>query len=718
MTNRRQFIGTAAAGAALLARVPSVLGATSDRIVGGGHVADPSAGARDVAIAGGGIAMAENADGGAAGTSPRSSRTAPYGSWRSPITSDLIVAQSIGLADVRLDGGRCYWLESRPQEQGRNVVVVRDEDGQTTDVTPQPFNARTRVHEYGGGAWMVSDGTLYFSNFADGRLYRLVAGASQPQPLTPAPAAPGRQWRFADGVLDHRRNRWIGVREDHTAEGEAVNTVVAVGLGGGGSDPGQVLLSGHDFFCSPRLSPDGKWLTALAWDHPNMPWNGTLLYLAEVNDGGDAGAPRLIAGGPAESIFQPEWSPDGREIVLVSDRSGWWNLYAFDLATGATRPLASRSAEFGLPQWNLAISTYAFAGTERIVCAYTEGGLGHLAVLDMRSGALTPLDLPFTEFGSVRAQGDRAVFRGAAPDRAAAIVTLDLGSGRHTILKQATDILDRGEPRVADYLTKVESVAFPTSNGETAYGLFYPPHNPDYAAPAEERPPLLVKCHGGPTSAASSALSLNLQYWTSRGIAVLDVNYRGSTGFGRAYRDKLHLAWGVVDVDDCVNGAKFLADQGRVDGARCVISGGSAGGYTTLAALAFRDFFQGGASYYGVSDAAALARDTHKFESRYLDWLIGPYPQEEARYRERSPLYHVEKLSKPVIFFQGDEDAVVPPNQAEAMVAALRRKGNAVGYFLFAGEQHGFRKAGNIQRCLDAELYFYAINVFKTALAF
>jgi dipeptidyl aminopeptidase/acylaminoacyl peptidase len=331
---------------------------------------------------------------------------------------------------------------------------------------------------------------------------------------------------------------------------------------------------------------------------------------------------------------------------------------------------------------------------------------------------LRALDTPFTEFGSVRADGDRVVFRAGAPDHPASIVMLDLGSGRHTVLKQGTDILERVDLHLADYLTKAESVEFPTTDGETAFGLFYPPHNPDYAGPAGERPPLLVKCHGGPTSAASSTLNMGIQFWTSRGIAVLDVNYRGSTGFGRAYRDRLRLAWGLADVDDCVHGASFLAERGRVDGKRCVISGGSAGGYTTLAALTFRDFFQGGASYYGVSDATALARDTHKFESRYLDWLIGPYPQEEARYRERSPLYHADRLSKPVIFFQGDEDAVVPPNQTEAMVEALRRKGNPVGYFLFAGEQHGFRKSANIQRCLDAELAFYAIEVFRTGLTF
>jgi dipeptidyl aminopeptidase/acylaminoacyl peptidase len=404
--------------------------------------------------------------------------------------------------------------------------------------------------------------------------------------------------------------------------------------------------------------------------------------------------------------------------VFVSDRSGWWNLYDFDLAGGTTRALAPMAAEFGAPQWIFGMASYAFAGTDRIVCAYSQAGLGRLAVLDLTRGTLTAVDTPFTEFGSVRAEGDRVMFRAGAPDHPASIVSFDLGSGRHAVLKKATDILDRADLHLADYLTKAESVEFPTTDGETAFGLFYPPHNPDYAGVDGERPPLLVKCHGGPTSAASSTLNLSIQFWTSRGIAVLDVNYRGSSGFGRAYRDRLHLAWGVVDVDDCVHGASFLAERGRVDGKRCVISGGSAGGYTTLAALAFRDFFQGGASYYGVSDATALARDTHKFESRYLDWLIGPYPQEEARYLERSPLYHADRLSKPVIFFQGDEDAVVPPNQTEAMVEALRRKGNPVGYFLFAGEQHGFRKSANIQRCLEAELAFYAIEVFRTGLTF
>jgi dipeptidyl aminopeptidase/acylaminoacyl peptidase len=647
-------------------------------------------------------------------------KTASYGAWKSPITSDLIVAQAITLSEVRLDEGTIYWLEGRPQERGRSVVVRAGAGGgDDVDVTPAPFNARTRVHEYGGGAWLVDKGVLYFSNFADGRLYRLEAGGAEPQPLTPEPSGQSGGWRFADGIIDGSRNRWIGLREDHTAGGEPVNAIVAVDLADKGGEPGSILVGGHDFFSSPRLSPDGRRLIWLAWDHPNMPWNGTILYLAELDDAGAvSGEPEIIAGGPDESIFQPEWSPDGNAVIFVSDRSDWWNLYRFELATRESRPIVPMAAEFGAPQWVFGMSTYAFAGPERIVCTYSEAGLWRLGAVDLATGILNTLETPFTQFASVRADGERVVAIAGAPSLPASVVEFDLGTGRHRILKKATDILDQTDLGIAAYLSPVEAVEFPTTGGNTGFGLYYGPKNPDYGGTVGEKPPLLVKVHGGPTSAASSTLNLGIHYWTSRGIAVLDVNYGGSTGFGRAYRDRLRRNWGVVDVDDCINGAKFLIERGLVDPKRIVITGGSAGGYTTLAALAFRDFFQGGASHYGVSDAAALARDTHKFESRYMDWLIGPYPEEEELYRERSPLFHAERLSKPVIFFQGNEDAVVPPNQTEAMVDALRSRGTPVGYLLFSGEQHGFRQAANIKRALDAELYFYAIEVFGTGLTF
>ena len=582
------------------------------------------------------------------------------------------------------------------------VVRASTVNGHATDVTPKPYNARTRVHEYGGASWTIADGDVYFSNFADGRLYCQTNNSSHPVPLTPAPAVPEGQWRFADGVIDRARRRWIGVREDHTGDGEPINTIVAVDLHEPGRDAGRVLVGGHDFFASPRLSPDGQWLMWLTWAHPNMPWNATTLWLSELDGAGRITEPQTIAGGGSESVFQPEWSPDGRAILFVSDRSGWWNLYRFDLALRTSEPLAPMAAEFGVPLWKLGATTYACGGSERIVCAYSKAGLGQLAVLDLKGKVLRPFKTPFTEFSSVQINGDRAVFRAGASNHPASIVMLDLISGAYKVLKKETDLLDQPGSRVTKYLSTVRPVEFPTTDGNAAYGLFYAPHNPDYVGPVDELPPLLVKCHGGPTASASSVLDLTTQFWTSRGIAVLDVNYGGSTGFGRTFRNRLHLNWGIVDVDDCINGAKFLAAERVVDHNRIVIRGGSAGGYTTLAALVFRDFFQGGASYYGISDVAALARETHKFESRYLDWLIGPYPQAQERYRERSPLYHVDQLLRPVIFFQGAEDAIVPPNQAEALVEALRRKGKPVGYFVFSGEQRFLPQACRICPLADA----------------
>ena len=487
------------------------------------------------------------------------SKAAPYGSWKSPITSDLIVAETTMLSDVRLAGGNVYWLEGRPQEHGRNVIVRQGPDGAPTDITPAGFNARTRVHEYGGASWLVTAGTYIFSNFADQRLYRQRAGESVPEPLTPVPMSPEHHFRYSDGVLDPERRRWIGVREDHTGEGEPVNAIVSVDLDGSGTPPGRVLAGGHDFFCSPRLSPDGTRIAWLAWDHPNMPWNGTTLYLADMDADGAPADIRVIAGGVTESVFQPEWSPDGDEIIFVSDRSGWWNLYAFEAATGATRPLCPMQAEFGVPQWNFGMSTYAFAGRGRIVCVFTKAGLGQLATLDLVSGSLQAIETGFTEFGSVRADGDRVVFRGGASDRPTSIVTLDLRSRQRLILKQATDLLDRTELLIANYITEVESIEFPTTGGTTAFGLFYPPRNPDYVGSTLERPPLLVKCHGGPTSSASSTLNFGIQFWTSRGIAVLDVNYGGSTGFGRDYRERLRFNWGIV-------GGR-LRERGQIPGA-------------------------------------------------------------------------------------------------------------------------------------------------------
>ncbi len=613
-----------------------------------------------------------------------------YGCWKSPITSDLIVSETVGLGPVVLDGQEIYWIEMRPAEGGRNVIVHDTSTGQI-DVTPAPFNARTRVHDYGGGTFVVA-GTVYFSNFADQRLYWKKTG-SEPQPLTPA-----GDFRYADGIIDRRHNRMICVREDHTSDGDVVNAIVSIGLGD--TEEIRVLVAGDDFYSSPRLNPEGDWLCWLSWNHPNLPWDGTQLWVAQVKTDGSLDAPQQVAGGVDESIFQPEWSPDGT-LYFVSDRSGWWNLYRW-VASGV-EPIYQMAAEFGLPQWVFGMSTYAFESSDRLICTYTQQGRWYLASLDLTTKQLELIDTPYTEISSLRAGAGVAVFCAGSSVESTAIVKLDLTTRENYVLKRSNELaIDSG------YLSVPQTIEFPTENGLFAYAFFYPPQNRDYKAPATELPPLLVKSHGGPTSAASSRLNLGIQYWTSRGFAAVDVNYGGSTGYGREYRQRLDGQWGIVDVDDCTNAARYLVERQQVDGNRMAIAGGSAGGYTTLCALTFKDSFQAGASYYGVSDLEALAQDTHKFESRYLDRLIGPYPEKQALYRERSPIHFASRLNCPVIFFQGLEDKVVPPSQAEMMVESLKAKGLPVAYVPFEGEQHGFRRAENIKRALTSELYFYS----------
>ncbi|MEO0457399.1 MAG: S9 family peptidase [Cyanobacteria bacterium P01_A01_bin.114] len=624
-------------------------------------------------------------------------KTAPYGAWQSPITSEVIVSSSIRLGGPSLDGSNIYWGELRPTEAGRTVLVCRTPDGETTDIIPDPFNARTRVHEYGGGAYWVDRGDLFFANFTDQRLYW------QPPDGEPIPLTPETALRYTDGVVDRPRQRLICVREDHTqSQQEAVNTIVSIALPDGPqATSGQaVLVSGSDFYSTPRLSPDGSQLAWLSWDHPNMPWDGTELWVAEITAEGSLAEPQKVAGGLNESIFQPQWSPDGT-LYFIGDTTGWWNLYRWRDRT--VEPLYPLEAEFGAPQWGFGMSTYGFAAAQSLLCTYILDGVQHLAHLDTANLTLTEIETPYSSVSGLKVNADCAVFLGGSPHQPSVLVRLDLATKQITELRRSSSLdIDPG------YLSSPEVITFPTSHHLSAYGIYYPPQNQDYTAPTQERPPLLVRSHGGPTAATSSNFNPGIQYWTSRGFAVLDVNYGGSTGYGRAYRERLKGNWGIVDIDDCVNGAKYLVAQGKADPERLAIDGGSAGGYTTLGALTFRDVFKAGASYYGVSDMAALARDTHKFESRYLDSLVGPYPERKDLYDARSPINFTDQLSCPVIFLQGDEDKIVPPNQAERMVSALREKNIPVAYILFEGEQHGFRKAENIQRALDAEFYFYS----------
>ena len=627
---------------------------------------------------------------------------APYGSWKSPITTDLIVSGAVGLGQIALDGDDVYWVEMRPSEGGRMVVVRRSGDGVTTDVTPESYSVRTRVHEYGGGAFVVADGVVFFSNFADQRLYRQGPGM-EPRAITPE-----LPMRYADGVFDGHRGRIICVREDHSGDGEPVNAIVAVDAEG--ANPQVTLFAGSDFCAAPRVSPDGSSLAWLSWSHPNMPWDGTSLLVASFQSNGELGEPREIAGGADESVLQPVWSPAG-ELYFVSDRNGWWNLYRW--RDGEVQPVLEMEAEFARPQWVFDPAAYGFLDGGRIACSYVERGVWNVGIIDSEAGTLTRLELSYSEMGrgELRASGDRVVFNAGAPDKPMSLMALDVATGAAETLQQAHDLeVDSA------YLSAPEPVEFETTGGRTAHAFYYAPRNPDFAAPEGEKPPLLVKSHGGPTAAASTALDLGIQFWTSRGFGVVDVNYGGSTGYGTEYRRRLNGTWGIVDVDDCVNAARFLAARGDADPERLAIDGGSAGGYTTLAALTFHDVFRAGASYYGVSDLEALAKETHKFESRYLDSLVGPYPERKDLYAERSPINHTRLLSCPLLLLQGLEDEIVPPNQAEMMFEAVKSKGLPTAYVPFEGEQHGFRRSENIKRALEAELYFYS-RVFGFELA-
>jgi dipeptidyl aminopeptidase/acylaminoacyl peptidase len=629
-------------------------------------------------------------------------RVARYGTWASPFSAAAVAAGGVRLGVVTLDGDDVYWLEGRPAEGGRYALVRRAPGGTAADVTPPDMNVRTRVHEYGGDAYLVTGGVVYCSNFADQRIYRLAPGQA-PQPITPEGA-----WFYADFALDARRQRLICIREDHTVQGrEAVTTLVSVAIGSDAGSAGEIIASGYDFYSTPRLSPDGSTLAWLSWRHPNMPWDGTELWLAEITASGSLEHARQIAGGPAESIYQPGWSPDGT-LYYVSDRSGWWRLYRSDYSGRSERSVEvvrapAPDAEFGRPQWVFATSTWAFAGPSRLVVSYARTGRWHLATVDVASGALTDIAPEVMPYESMTANGTHAVLIAGSVRQPDAILRIDLASGDVETLRRASAVqIDEG------YISAAEPIEFPTTGGEIAHAFYYVPRNKDFTAPGGERPPLVVISHGGPTSAARPTLDPQIQFWTSRGFAVADVNYRGSSGYGRAYRERLNRQWGIADVDDVIHALRFLARDGKADEHRAVIRGGSAGGYTTLAALAFHpEVFKAGASYYGVSDLEVLEIDTHKFESRYSHSLVAPYPEAKDVYRARSPIHAIDRLACPLILFQGLEDKVVPPNQSEMMADAVRAKGLPVAYLAFEGEQHGFRKAETIIRSLEAELYFY-----------
>jgi dipeptidyl aminopeptidase/acylaminoacyl peptidase len=619
--------------------------------------------------------------------------TAPFGTWKSPLTAERVAAGAKPLSAPRIAGASLVWLEGLPAEGGRVAAMRLLANGQRETITPAPFNVRTRVHEYGGGALAVQGDTLYFSNFADNLVYAQAPGG------TPRPLTENKLQRHADFELDASRGRLIAVREDHSAGGHEPSTsLVALPLDP--SQPATTLVSGSDFYAAPRLSPDGKQLAWITWSHPRMPWNGTELWLAEVDAQGRLVNRRPVAGGETESLCQPAWSPAG-ELFVVSDRTGWWNLYR--VRGGELAPLHPMQAEFGQPMWIFGQSLYAFTGPQEMVAACFEGAVSRLFRIDLRSGVASPIATPLTDIKEVRGGLGFVLVHAGAADRPEQIVRIIVETGSHEVVAQAIAQLPD-----ARYLSRPQSIDYPSGKDRIAHGFFYPPANADFRAPEGELPPLVVTSHGGPTSMSTNSLKLSVQYWTSRGFAVLDVNYGGSTGYGRAYMELLKGQWGIVDVEDCVAGARWVAQRGFVDGDRMAIRGGSASGFTTLCALTFHRVFKAGASHFGVSDLAGLDADTHKFESRYTSELVAPPPQREQLYRERSPILHTDKLSCPMIFFQGLDDKVVPPAQSESMVQALRSRGIPVAYLAFEGEGHGFRRQENIRRSLEAELLFYA----------
>ena len=617
---------------------------------------------------------------------------APFGSWGSPISARMLVEGAVRFGDISTDGDTLFWIEGRPEEEGRYVICRRTSDGKIEDVLPKPFSARTTVQEYGGGAMTVHEGTVYFTNYVDQRLWYLTPGDS-PQPITAE-----SKLRFADFVFDAPRSRLVAVCEDHSkSDHEPANRIVAVNLADGAVT---TLVEGTDFYSNPRVSPDGSKLSWLAWHHPNMPWDGTELFVAPISHDGSVGKPRKVVGDDDESVFQPSWSPDGT-LYFVSDRTNWWNLYAE--RDGEIVPVLPMEAEFAAPQWVFGVSTFGFQPDGTIIARYSQAGKWSLTKIDPRSGKHQPIKLPYSNVSGIEVAGDRVYALAGTPTEAESFIEIDLATGKVQVIRRSSTATP--DP---PYTSVPEAIEFPTASGKTAHAFYYPPVNREYVGPAGEAPPLLVLIHGGPTSATAAQFRLTTQFWTSRGFAVCDLNYGGSTGYGREYRNRLRDNWGVVDVADAANAARYLADQGKADRTKLIIRGGSAGGYTTLACLTFSDVFRCGASSYGISDLALMAHDTHKFESRYLDQLVGPYPQEEARYKERSPIFHLEKFIRPVILLQGLEDKIVPPNQAELILDSLKKRGVPVAYVPFAGEQHGFRKAENIIRAYEAELYFYS----------
>ncbi|XP_042399548.1 uncharacterized protein LOC121989518 isoform X1 [Zingiber officinale] len=643
--------------------------------------------------------------------------TSPYGSWKSPITADVVSSSGKKLGGLAVAGdGRLVWIETRPDEGGRAVLVKESAsmEEKPMDIIPPEFASRTLAQEYGGGDFAVLDDTVIFSNYKDQRLYKLTIGTgSAPIPITPDYGE--TLVCFADGSYDPHFNRYLTVMEDHR-KGSLNNpsTIIAsIDLNAINIDEPKELVIGNDFYAYPRVDPNGKRMAWIEWSHPNMPWDKAELWVGYFSENGDLSNRICVAGGDpsiVESPTEPKWSPKG-ELFFVTDRgSGFWNLYKWDEKKNEVVAIYSLDAEFTKPLWVFGISSYDFVwkdgDSSKIICTYRQNGSSYLGILDYGTNWFSLLDIHLTDIGNLVSCGSCLYVEGASAAHPLSIVKVTLDVNQSNATKSS--VLWSSSPdatKYDSYFSSPEVIEFPTEHpGQNAYAYFYPPSSPAYKASVDEKPPLLLQSHGGPTSETSSGLDLKIQYWTSRGWAFVDVNYGGSTGYGRAYRERLLGQWGIVDVNDCCSCAKFLVESGKVDGERLCVTGGSAGGYTTLASLVFKETFKAGASLYGVADLSLLRAETHKFESHYVDNLVG----DEKAYLERSPINHVDKFNCPVILFQGLDDKVVPPDQARTIHKALKDKGLPVALVEYEGEQHGFRKAENIKFTLEQEMVFFA----------
>ncbi|TVY05692.1 S9 family peptidase [Paenibacillus cremeus] len=624
-------------------------------------------------------------------------KSSSYGSWVSPLTSELITTQFVELSGPSMIDGSLFWAEGRPLEGGRVVVVCRTADGREYDVIPASYNVRSRVYEYGGGASVFFNGYLYFSNFEDNLIYKQpLSGEGKPVPITT-----DSNLRYADLVIDEARNRLICVREDHRQEGEPTLSIVALDCNKTGE--GDVLVEGADFYLAPQISLDGKRMCWLAWNFPIMPWDGTELWMAEVLEDGRISSAFHVAGNEKESIFQPMWHRDG-SLYFSSDKTDWWNIYRY--SDGQIQQITNEQVDFGLCNWQCGTSMFTFFDDDTIVSSYAKHSLFYLGWIDIPTGRLRTQDTPYTFIGSPIVYNGKILLNAACSTTPHRIISLHPNTGEIETLVTSNRIQLN-----TDYLSTATVIDFPSRDGWMSHGLYYPPTNRDFEGGENELPPLLITVHGGPTGMTSPGFRWDIQYYTSRGFAVLDVNYRGSTSYGRSYRDALNNNWGTADVEDCVAGALYLANTGKVDRRRLAITGGSAGGYTTLSSLAFSDVFAVGGCHFGISDCELWAKETHKFERRYLDGLIGELPGQLELYHQRSASHALERYHSPLIMFHGLEDKVVPPNQAQIMADGLKSRGLPVSYLTFEGEGHGFLRAENLRRALDEQFLFFSCHL-------